>query len=182
MNRVLYQLSYAAMCGQRISGTAEISFIIISNPPHFVKKNFWNFGNNLSEVIFLKIWKKAMLFYLGGMGYVGLELLWRQRSHSSMFVLGGLCFLVLGKLDEVRPRLSLPLRIVTGAGVITILELAAGLLVNRRHQVWDYSALPGNFLGQICLPFSLLWIPVSALAMWLHGRLSHVLVQSTTSL
>ena len=69
-----------------------------------------------------------------------------------------------------------------GAGVITILELAAGLLVNRRHQVWDYSALPGNFLGQICLPFSLLWIPVSALAMWLHGRLSHVLVQSTTSL
>ncbi len=30
MNRLLYQLSYAAMCGQRISGTAEISFISIS--------------------------------------------------------------------------------------------------------------------------------------------------------
>ena len=30
MNRLLYQLSYAAMCGQRISGTAEISFLSIS--------------------------------------------------------------------------------------------------------------------------------------------------------
>ena len=30
MNRVLYQLSYAAMCGQRDFGTAEISFLIIS--------------------------------------------------------------------------------------------------------------------------------------------------------
>ena len=39
MNRVLYQLSYAAMCGQRISGTAEISFLIISKGVGFVKKN-----------------------------------------------------------------------------------------------------------------------------------------------
>ena len=40
MNRLLYQLSYAAMCGQRISGTAEISFLIIPKSTPFVKKNF----------------------------------------------------------------------------------------------------------------------------------------------
>ena len=40
MNRVLYQLSYAAMCGQRDFGTAEISFFIIHSIPNFVKKNF----------------------------------------------------------------------------------------------------------------------------------------------
>ena len=43
MNRVLYQLSYAAICGQGISGTAEISFLSISRRKCFVKhfsKNF----------------------------------------------------------------------------------------------------------------------------------------------
>lgn len=124
------------------------------------------------EVMILKIWKKALLFYLGGMGYVALELLWRGWSHSSMFVLGGLCFLALGQLDQVQPRLPLPLRVMVGAGIVTMLELAAGLLVNRSHQVWDYSGQPFNFHGQICLTFSLLWVPVSLAAMWLYRQLS----------
>ena len=37
MNRLLYQLSYAAMCGQSDLGTAEISFIIIYKRFPFVK-------------------------------------------------------------------------------------------------------------------------------------------------
>ena len=39
MNRLLYQLSYAAMMVND-SGTAEISFIIISKEGAFVKRNF----------------------------------------------------------------------------------------------------------------------------------------------
>lgn len=54
MNRVLYQLSYAAMFGQANLGTAEISFLIISKEFEFVKKNVCffetNFGNNGVEV------------------------------------------------------------------------------------------------------------------------------------
>ena len=38
--------------------------------------------------------------------------------------------------------------------------LAAGLLINRKYAVWDYRNVPFNFMGQICLPYSLLWIPV----------------------
>ena len=49
MNRLLYQLSYAAMCGQRISGTAEISFLIISNESPFVKIFFWFFSRNFGK-------------------------------------------------------------------------------------------------------------------------------------
>jgi hypothetical protein len=30
--------------------------------------------------------------------------------------------------------------------------------------VWDYSELPLNYRGQVCLYYSLLWIPVSAVA------------------
>ena len=107
------------------------------------------------------------LFALGGGSYVGLELLWRRRSHISMFAAGGLCFLLLGKLREA--RLPEPVKPVAGAGLITAVELGTGLLVNRDHHVWDYRGVPWNFKGQICMFFSLLWIPVSWLGMKLYG-------------
>lgn len=104
---------------------------------------------------------ELILFTLGGGSYVLLELLWRGWSHPSMFFLGGLCFRLLGLLRRHLPPLLLPF---VGAAAITVLELATGLLVNRLLglSVWDYSAVPGNFLGQICPRYSLLWIPVSA--------------------
>lgn len=120
----------------------------------------------------MKIWKQSVLFYLGGCAYVGLELLWRGRSHGSMFVAGGTCFLLIGHLNRVRPRLALPLRAVTGAGIVTMVELAVGLLCNRNFEVWDYRDRAGNFLGQICPMFTALWIPVSLMALLLHEWLS----------
>ena len=112
----------------------------------------------------MEIRKKGAIFALGGGSYVLLELLWRRKSHYSMFLAGGTCLLLVGHLEEVEPKLPLPFRILTGAGIITMVELATGLIFNRHYKVWDYRNVPGNYLGQICLPFSLLWIPVSALA------------------
>lgn len=110
--------------------------------------------------------RKAVMFAVGGSGYVGLELLWRGRSHSSMFVAGGACFLLLGQVDK--KRLPLLLRAVAGSGIITGVELVTGLLWNRDHRVWDYRSLPGQWGGQICLPYSLLWVPVGLGAMSLY--------------
>ena len=115
--------------------------------------------------------KKFLFFCFGGLGYVLLELLWRGWSHISMFFAGGACFLLLGGLNHVRPRLPLLPRALAGAGVITMVELLAGLLANRDYAVWDYRHLPLNFCGQICLPFTLLWIPISLGALLLHDRL-----------
>lgn len=120
----------------------------------------------------MKISNKAALFCLGGAGYVGLELLWRGWSHFTMFLAGGTCFLLLGSLERTRPRLPLPFRWVAGAGVITSIELLTGLLANRQYQIWDYRQMPFHFLGQICLPYCLLWIPVSAGAMGIYARLT----------
>ena len=113
--------------------------------------------------------KKLEKFLLGGTVYVALEMLWRGRSHISMFAAGGVCFLLLGKLRNL--RLPLSVRSVMGAAAVTGVELVTGLLFNRSFQVWDYRNMPLNFLGQICLPFSLLWIPVSAMGMGLHALL-----------
>lgn len=122
----------------------------------------------------MKLWKYGVFFCLGGLGYVGLELLWRGRSHISMFVAGGVCFLLLGQFSQA--PWSLPVKSLTGAGAITSVELLAGLLVNSHYTVWDYRAMPLNLWGQICLPFSLLWIPVGlggmALYTWLDRTMA----------
>ena len=108
-----------------------------------------------------------VLFVLGGAAYILVEILWRQESHESMFVLGGLLFVLLGALNEGRfSGLSFPRQAVMGSAVITAFELAAGLLLNVRMglEVWDYADLPLNFMGQISLRYFLLWIPLSGVA------------------
>lgn len=117
------------------------------------------------------IWKKGMLFTLGGAGYMGLEVLWRGWSHGSMFLAGGSCFLLLGALN--RTKLYLPLRTAVGALGVTAVELAAGLIANSDYSVWDYRGMPLNFMGQVCLPFTLLWYPVSLGGMVLYAFLEN---------
>lgn len=124
------------------------------------------------------LWKKTMLYCLGGTAYLTMELLWRGRSDGSMFLLGGLCFLLLGGWVARLEGLPLALRALLGAVVITALELLTGLLVNGDHAVWDYSALPLNFRGQICVNFSLLWIPVSLAAMFLYNWAEEKIINS----
>lgn len=119
----------------------------------------------------MKFVKPVLLFIAGGLGYVALECLWRGWSHGSMFLAGGCCFLLLGKLEHTSPRLPWPARALMGTLIITSVELLAGLLFNRSYSVWDYRSMPFNFYGQICLPFSLLWMPVSLGAMWLYNFL-----------
>ena len=116
----------------------------------------------------MKIWKGCMLYYLGGCAYLFLEFLFRGWSHGSMFLLGGVCFVLIGQLNRWLKGIPLALRLVVFAGVVTGLELLTGLLVNRDFGVWDYRGLPYNYLGQISLQFSLLWIPVSFAAVLLY--------------
>ena len=119
----------------------------------------------------MEIAKKAALGCFGGGAYVGLELLWRGHSHISMFAAGGVCFLLLGRVGRLRG----PVRLVLGPLVITAVELVTGLLVNRDYAVWDYRGSPGNFLGQICPVYTLLWLPVSLLAMAIYPKLDRLL-------
>ncbi len=116
----------------------------------------------------MNLWRKLVLFYLGGGSYMTLEFLWRGRSHGSMFLLGGACFSLLGPIGKWNRPLAM--RTAAGAASVTALELATGLLVNRQFQVWDYRSLPLNFRGQICLPYTLLWMPVCLAGMILHRK------------
>ncbi len=108
--------------------------------------------------------KYLTLFDVGGLLYILLELAWRVWSHWTMFVLGGLCFIGLGLINEVLSwEMPLWRQILVGACLITVLEFLTGCVVNLwlGWGVWDYSNKPGNILGQICPQFFLLWLLVS---------------------
>ena len=87
------------------------------------------------------------LYFIGGFVYVGIELLFRGRSHYTMFIVGGICFLLVGSLNEViKKPMSLLTQGIIGAIMITAVEFLTGCIVNLHlhWNVWDYSNMPGN--------------------------------------
>lgn len=111
-----------------------------------------------------QILKYLFLWQVGGIIYIGMELLFRGRSHWTMFILGGICFVALGLINEWIPwQMSLIKQMLIGTFLITYFELLTGCVVNvwLGWGVWDYSHMPGNILGQICPKFSLIWFWIS---------------------
>ena len=120
--------------------------------------------------------KSAILAVIGGLIYILIELIWRGHSHISMFVLGGVCFVAIGLINELFPwELGIVWQSMIGAVLVTALEFITGLVVNiwLGLGVWDYSDVPLNIMGQICLPFSLAWMGLSAVAIILDDYLRH---------
>lgn len=125
--------------------------------------------------------KAVVLFLCGGGAYALIEIIWRGHTHWTMFVLAGVLFLLIGGLNNWLPwDMSLALQGVLGAALVTAAELAAGLILNIWLDlgIWDYSQMPGNFMGQICPQFSMLWFALSIVAVvlddwlrfWLFGE------------
>lgn len=98
-------------------------------------------------------------FGLGAAGYPLLEICWRGRTHPAMALAGGIaCW----SLDRLRPlRLPRWQKALLGGSLITGVEAAIGFACNRRYQIWDYRRMPGNWRGQICVPYTLLWCALS---------------------
>lgn len=108
--------------------------------------------------------KYLFLFVTGGLLYNIIEIAFRGWSHWTMFILGGICFIGLGLINEVIPwEMPLWQQVLIGVGIITGLEFVTGCIVNLwlGWAVWDYSGMPGNILGQVCPQFFILWLPVS---------------------
>ena len=112
------------------------------------------------------------VFALGSILYGLTEILWRGWTHWTMLLCGGLCFTLMYLVSG--SELSLVKKWLLSTCIITTVEFVAGCIVNLRlhWQVWDYSSLPFNLLGQICPRFILMWfalsIPGVALCTLLH--------------
>ena len=111
--------------------------------------------------------KILFLFYFGGATYCTIEVFVREWSHWSMFLLGGLVFVVVGSMNQLWGwETGLIKQIAAGVAVTLAGEFVTGCIVNLwlGWNIWDYSDFPGNILGQICPQFALLWIPLVLIA------------------
>lgn len=130
-------------------------------------------------MINIKQWLKIfILFLIGGFIYVAIELGFRGHSHWTMFLLGGLCFILIGGLNNYIPwEMSIIKQGVIGSLIITSLEFIFGLVLNLYLNlgIWDYSNMPFNILGQICLPFSIAWFFLSLVAIFVDDWLRYIL-------
>ena len=121
--------------------------------------------------------KYLFLFITGGTIYGMIEMLSRGYTHWTMGVLGGICFICLGLINELLSwETPLALQMFIGSIIITILEFITGCIVNLwlGWNVWDYSNLPLNLLGQICLPFSILWYFISAIGIVIDDYIRYI--------
>lgn len=113
----------------------------------------------------LKITTKYLfLGVIGSIIYMSLEILWRSYTHWTMGVLGGICFICLGLINEILSwETPLVLQMLIGGTIITVLEFITGCIVNLwlGWNVWDYSDSPYNLLGQISLFSSIGWVGLS---------------------
>lgn len=107
--------------------------------------------------------EQLLIFLIGASGYGAIELAWRGHTHWTMLITGGVCFFLIynlfNLLDDTRPFY----KAILGSIIITLIEFIAGMIINVKFglNVWDYSHLPFNLYGQICLPYSFLWFALS---------------------
>ena len=109
----------------------------------------------------------GIMFLLGCFIYSLLEIAARGYTHWTMTLLGGIVGMLLYRLHGTAPRHTLLLQALSGAFIITALEMVVGVLDNLVLQwhVWSYREMPWNVYGQICLPFSVLWFLVGIAAL-----------------
>ncbi len=124
-----------------------------------------------------KIQDDMIVFGTGALGYGLIEVLWRGSTHPTMLLAGGVCLLSLGEVNRRMAGQPLLYRCVAGGSLITGVELAIGAVCNLGlgMNIWDYSGIPLNFRGQICLLFSVAWALLSIAAMLLEGAMRRAL-------
>lgn len=99
------------------------------------------------------------MYALGSLLYTIIELIYRGRTHFSMVITGGVCGMLLHRINRRYTRKPIVLRALLGCLTITGVEFSVGCLVNRllHMNVWDYRNQPFHLLGQVCPLFSLCW-------------------------
>lgn len=112
--------------------------------------------------IFKHLLRKAIIFIICGTAYISVELLFRQHSHISMFILAGICGVFF--IDSLNNIYTFELGYLRQVGISTLVctvsEGICGIVVNdmMHLNVWDYSNLCGIFfMGQCNIFFVIVW-------------------------
>ncbi len=85
---------------------------------------------------------------LGGVFYGLTEILYRGYTHWSMVLTGGAVAFTFYLMTPFLLQMNLFAAALVGAVIVNVWF---------QWDVWDYSALPGNIMGQICPKYTAYW-------------------------
>ena len=112
--------------------------------------------------------KTLYWFFLYGFIGWGVEVVYAAvKTHALVnrgFLCGPICpiygFGVVGVALALRPVMdSLPLLFLGSVVITSLIEFVTGVFLERifHQKWWDYSGMPLNIMGYVCLLFSLIW-------------------------
>ena len=105
----------------------------------------------------------AVIFLLGGVIYSAVEVVTRGFTHWSMTIAGGICLMIIYHHFLTHHDDGILSHCLFGMTTITSVEFVFGVIFNMilGWNVWDYSNMYLNFMGQICPSFSAAWFLIS---------------------
>jgi uncharacterized membrane protein len=126
--------------------------------------------------VFIEVLWRAISSYSGDIGMMALSEVYNRKSlvgYTSlwMFFIGSFAGLGLGYIQEfkwIKHKINDFWKSIIGACLILLIEFLSGCILNigLGMNIWDYSTLPFNILGQVCLLFGILWFFLTPFAFW----------------
>ena len=134
----------------------------------------------MTKTVFKETVKVIFLWLNLGIYYFAIEGLWRIRSNGGwanvlMILVGGLCGVVVGGINQIPAlyKLKVIVQALIGAAAILCVEFAAGYLFNivLGLKIWNYSNLPLNIMGQVCVLYGVFWFLIAPFAIWMEDSM-----------
>jgi len=124
-----------------------------------------------------KIGKNIILFLVGFCMYITIETCFRCYSFWQMGICGGIAVVILDKInDTLSWDVDIMIQGTLGMLLITLMEFIIGLLWSvfpRIPHMWDYSNMPLNYHGIICVPFMVIWFMLSLVAIFVADSINY---------
>ena len=118
-----------------------------------------------------ELFKLTFITVVMGILYLLIEILYRGNTYWQMAIVGGIAGMLIGLISKfLNWATPLWLKGIIGMFIATICEFAGGFYLNlcRHCGIWDYSNLPFNLFGQICLYYSIAWFFLSLLGIFTY--------------
>ena len=124
--------------------------------------------------------KILVLWFCLGAVYYAVEGLFHLFTNDGwanvlMLPIGGFCCVAVGGINQIPMfyRLNIIFQSLIGMVIVTLVEFVSGCVLNLLLDlnIWNYSKLPLNILGQVCLLFSVIWFFLMPAAIWLEDML-----------
>lgn len=126
------------------------------------------------------VYKNIVLFIIGYCFYIAIEVTYKGYSHVMMGICGGSAIILIDKInDYILCDIDTLIQGCIGSLVITIFELVIGeiaLHTNLIPVMWNYSNVPLDLDGIICLPFNIIWIGLSIVGILVADAINYYML------